>query len=359
MDRGTVARRAGHSRGLLAADPRSARSQPCRSSSTATTPTRRRPCWATRRPCCARPRRRSAGRAARADRRRRRAARLVQPGAAQHALSRAGPHRLHLDDHRRRVDGAVDRAREGERHDGAGADGADLDARRSSSARRCRTWCCRRSSAIARHPRGDGALRPADARRLGRRCSSSWRSSSSARSARVCSCRRWPTRSRWRFRRRCSSRFCRRSSCRVSSFRSRACRPSLQYITTVVPARYFLIGAARHRAEGADARRRLAADGRARACTPCVMLGLSAAEAGTTMRRRIAHLDVEGVPGAAADAAALRARDHRADHPADDARLRGDDRRQERADRRRRRRSLAAQPAADRARSPGRRYFTS
>ena len=49
------------------------------------------------------------GAAARA-RRERRAARLVQPGAAQHALPRAGPHRVHRDDHRRRLDGAVGRA---------------------------------------------------------------------------------------------------------------------------------------------------------------------------------------------------------------------------------------------------------
>ena len=43
-----------------------------------------------------------------------------------------GSDRVHRDDHRRRLDGAVDRAREGERHDGADPDGADLDARRSS-----------------------------------------------------------------------------------------------------------------------------------------------------------------------------------------------------------------------------------
>ncbi len=54
----------------------------------------------------------------------RRAAHLVQPAAAQHAVPGAGPDRLHLDDHRRRLDGAVGRAREGARHDGAGADGA-------------------------------------------------------------------------------------------------------------------------------------------------------------------------------------------------------------------------------------------
>ena len=54
-----------------------------------------------------------------------RAAHLVQPGAAQHALPRARADRLHPDDHRGHLDGALDRPREGERDDGAGADGAD------------------------------------------------------------------------------------------------------------------------------------------------------------------------------------------------------------------------------------------
>ena len=88
----------------------------------------------------------------------RRAAGLVQPAASQHAVSGAGPDRLHRDDHRRGLDGAVDRPREGARHDGAGADGAARRRSRSSSARRfpisssrwrrrCasswwRRWCC-------------------------------------------------------------------------------------------------------------------------------------------------------------------------------------------------------------------------
>ena len=53
-----------------------------------------------------------------------RAAHLVQPAAAQHAVPGAGPDRLHLDDHRRRLDRALGRSRKGARHDGAGADGA-------------------------------------------------------------------------------------------------------------------------------------------------------------------------------------------------------------------------------------------
>ena len=65
-----------------------------------------------------------------------RAAHLVQPRASQHAVPRARADRLHRDDHRRRLDGAVDRAREGARHDGAGAHGADRRRSRSSSARR-------------------------------------------------------------------------------------------------------------------------------------------------------------------------------------------------------------------------------
>ena len=52
-------------------------------------------------------------RAAAADHRR--AAHLVQPGAAQHALPRARPDRLHRDDHRRDLDRALDRPGEGVR----------------------------------------------------------------------------------------------------------------------------------------------------------------------------------------------------------------------------------------------------
>ena len=65
--------------------------------------------------------------------------------------------------------------------------------------------------------------------------------------------------------------------------------------------------------------------------------------------RRIRFLMLEGAARAAAGPAALRHRHHRADPPADDARLRGDHRRQGRADRRRRRRSVAGEPRADRA----------
>src|SRR5688572_2100970 len=56
------------------------------------------------------------------------AAYLVQPAAAQHAVPGPGPHRLHLDDHRRRLHGAVGGAREGTRHHGAGADGPNQPA---------------------------------------------------------------------------------------------------------------------------------------------------------------------------------------------------------------------------------------
>ena len=42
------------------------------------------------------------------------AAHLVQPRTAQHAVPRARPDRLHLDDYRRGLDGAVDRPREGD-----------------------------------------------------------------------------------------------------------------------------------------------------------------------------------------------------------------------------------------------------
>ena len=56
-------------------------------------------------------------------------ARLVQPGASQHPLSRARPDRVHRDADGRRLDRALDRPREGSRHDGAGEDVAGRSAR--------------------------------------------------------------------------------------------------------------------------------------------------------------------------------------------------------------------------------------
>ena len=110
----------------------------------------------------------------------RRAARLVQPRAAQHAVPRARPHRLHRDADGRRLDGAVDRAREGSRDDGAGADVADragaVRARQDGAVLR------RLADLVDEHRRRrDAAVRPADARLVGRarrrrcRCSSSAR----------------------------------------------------------------------------------------------------------------------------------------------------------------------------------------
>ena len=91
-------------------------------------------------------------------------------------------HRLHRDAHRRRLDGALDRAREGERHDGAGADGA--------ARHRCRS-SLGKTAAVLRHLAGlgdrrsslavDGAVRPADARLVARCCSVACRCSWSAR----------------------------------------------------------------------------------------------------------------------------------------------------------------------------------
>ncbi len=141
---GDGARRARRPSGIRPATCAPAGRPRCRFSSTATTPTPPRPSWATSRACCGRPKR--SGRTGPGDPGQRRAARLVQPGTAQHGVPRAGSHRLHLDDHGRRLDGAVDRAREGARHDRADSHGAHLDARRSSSARRSRIWCSRRSA---------------------------------------------------------------------------------------------------------------------------------------------------------------------------------------------------------------------
>ncbi len=144
-------------------------------------------------------------------------------------------------DHRRGVDGAVDRPREG-------------DPGRSS---RC-GW--RRSSTFSfivgkthsllpdlarlgrsHHRRLDGAVRTADARQLARAAARAVALSRRRARARASSSRPSPRRSRWPSRWRCSSRSCRRSCCPASSFRSAACRQALQLVTYVVPARYFLI----------------------------------------------------------------------------------------------------------------------
>ncbi len=108
--------------------------------------------------------------------------------------------------------------------------------------------------------------------------------------------------------------------------------------------------AARHRAEGHRLAHVLAAAGGARASTPLAMLALASVRlaAGARLMQRLRCPRLEGVPRAAAESAALRHRRHRADHPADDARLRGDDRRPRRAGRGRGRRSLGRQPRADR-----------
>ena len=141
--------------------------------------------------------------------RRGRAARLVQPGAAQHAVSGARAHRLHRDDHRRRLDGAVDRPREGARHDGAGADGA---ARRRVLRRRQDDALLRHLARVGvrHHPCRDGRCSGCRCAGRGCCCSSRCRCSSSARSDSACSSRAWPTPSRWRFRWRFSCRSCRR-----------------------------------------------------------------------------------------------------------------------------------------------------
>ena len=120
-----------------------------------------------------------------------RAARLVQPAAAQHAVPGAGPDRLHRDDHRRRLHRAVGRAREGARHDGAGPHGADRARCRSSSARRCRTLAIVvRLGAADRAHGAHGAVRPADARLLAAAAARSICCSWSARWAWACSSRR-------------------------------------------------------------------------------------------------------------------------------------------------------------------------
>ena len=89
-----------------------------------------------------------------------------------------------------------------QRHDGAGPDGADLARRRSSSARRCRIWCCRRSARRSSSwPRWCSSTCRCAA--TGSRCPSSSRCSWSARSAPALLVSTIAERSRSRFRRRC------------------------------------------------------------------------------------------------------------------------------------------------------------
>ena len=114
-----------------------------------------------------------------------RAAGLVQPAASQHAVPGARPHRLHLDDHRRHLHGALHRAREGARNDGAGADGADqpggVHPRQDAALPRALVRV-----GAADHPRGHGAVRPADARLVAAALRRRSRCSSSAPRRRAC-----------------------------------------------------------------------------------------------------------------------------------------------------------------------------
>ena len=83
---------------------------------------------------------------------------------------------------------------------------------------------------------------------------------------------------------------------------------ALQYITTVVPARYFLIALRGVVLKGLGPARRCGRRSPRSSVYAVVVLGLSAVRLATPMMRRIRTLIVEGVPGAAADAAALRPR---------------------------------------------------
>ena len=130
---------------------------------------------------------------------------------------------------------------------------------------------------------------------------------------------------------------------------------AIQYVTTIVPARYFLVALRGIVLKGLSLGAvwpSLLAMG----IYALAVLGISSArlarradDAPTNNDCAHSDADVEGVPGAAADAAAARAAHHRADHPADAARLCRDHRHQARADRRRGRRPDAEEPAAHRA----------
>ena len=98
-----------------------------------------------------------------------------------------GPDRLHRDDHRGGLDGAVDRAREGARHDGAGADGAASAPLPFIVGKTHAVFRASRCVVGARHhPRVDGAVRAADARLVAAAAAVARRCSWSARSAWAC-----------------------------------------------------------------------------------------------------------------------------------------------------------------------------
>ena len=112
-------------------------------------------------------------------------ARLVQPGASQHALPRARPDCLHRDADGGGLDGVVDRPREGSRHDGAGE---DVAGRAAGLRHRQDDAVFRRVAGVGDRDCGavDAAVRPADARIVGDAVRSRSRSSSSARWRSAC-----------------------------------------------------------------------------------------------------------------------------------------------------------------------------
>ena len=242
----------------------------------------------------------------RADRRRR-AAHLVQPGTAQHAVPRARPHRLHLDDYGRRLDGAVDRAREG-------------DAARWS---RCAWRRSRRSafvvgktlpylvlsqaSAMLVIARGDGVVRPADARQLAgarRSCVAVFLVGALGTGLLVSTI---ADTQQVAFQAAMLIAFLPTFMLSGFIFPIASMPVALQYITTIVPARYFLIALRGIVLKGlglADAVAPLAGAGRLRRrrARPVGRCGWRADETAHP------HAHPEGVPRAAADAAAARAR---------------------------------------------------
>ena len=94
---------------------------------------------------------------------------------------------------------------------------------------------------------------------------------------------------------------------RASSFRSRACRSSLQYITTIVPARYFLVALRGIVLKGLGSARRCGR--RSPRSSIYAVVGARAVGRRGWRADETAHPHphVEGVPGAAADAAAASA----------------------------------------------------
>ena len=275
-------------------------------------------------------------------------ARLVQPRAPQHPLSRARPDCVHRDADGGGLDGAVDRPRKGSRHDGAGEDvaggAAGLRHRQDDAVfRRVAGVGDRHCGAV------DAAVRPADARIVG---------DAVPRDFDLPGRRAGVRRADLDARRDAAGRVPARPADVVPAdadavgvhlsdlqHAAGAAGDHIRGAGALLPDR-----AARDRAQGRRPRGLLAGHRRAgRVRGDRAVAGVAPAEARVGGWANEAHPapHSEGIPGAPAGSAAVRHRHHGAAHPAHDARLCRHHRRPQRAARRGGRGPVRRQPRAD------------